>query len=286
MKEVFGANLKMNPVAEGNPVLHLGNLLLGYLDKGIKTNDFQEVAVFAPALLLTPLFKYFPSLGELLQQKKIRIGAQEVSEHVSGAYTGQTSPVWLRELGITDVLVGHSEVRDDYENLARKLTGVSDFNHPGQIDLLFNRIIKNSLDHGLRVTYCVGETQREKEQKQTDYVIEMQIKCGLEHLTGEALEKRVLIAYEPRWAIGGGKDPPTNEEIEFAHRKIRSVISDYGKNINPSELVIMYGGSMNPKNAKKIMQAKGVNGGLIGSASLDPAKFHQIADYRNLKPNS
>jgi len=276
--EIFGANLKMNPVPKDNKntsYQQLVNLVInGYLStdhRGIAGTAEKRIIVFAP-------FTHLPQLRNwksFLNNQKIELGSQDVSEQVSGAYTRQISPVWLKELGVSTVLIGHSEVRKEYEDILEEASPCGYYAEA--IDRLFNRKIRNALAHGLEIVYCVGETEKEKQKDETKKVIKRQIIYGLNAFNKEELGK-VIIAYEPRWAIGGGKPIPSDEEIRTAHNQIRENACEVGFNLE--KLIIMYGGSMDESNAGRIMAIPGVNGGLIGSASLNSERFAGIVNYR------
>ena len=294
-KEIFGANLKMYPVVEGYGEIDnsthivtspsdraVVDLLSSYVYKGIaggRKKDGRgcivggkdkEIIVFIPFMFLDGL----TSIG-MLRKNESKLGAQDVGEYASGAHTRETSPVWLNNLNINDVLVGHSEVRDEYEKL---MDSCGNTGHREPIDELFSRKIANALKYGLRVTYCVGETEEEKKGGLTYRVLERQIKVGLKSIGPTGLNQ-IIMAYEPRWSIGGDKPTPTTTEIKKAHAAIREFLKIYCGVSNPDCVPILYGGSMKPENAAQIMGIKGVDGGLIGSASLDAEKFAKIVNY-------
>lgn len=282
-KETFGANLKMNPAGE-KPTESVKSLLRAYVEEGATGNEKREVIVFAPFVFLSDLYSLrMTCLENFPSSNSLRLGAQDVSEYDSGAHTREISPLWLKELGVSDVLVGHSEVRGEYEKLLLEAWGHGKENYDkAALDMVFNRKIRNALTHGLRVTYCVGETKREKEQGLTKEVIKKQLTVGLKNVTGiedvGELERLLIIAYEPRWAIGTG-DIPTRKEIKEAHETVREVMGRMGYQEPDKNLVVMYGGSMKPENVREIMAVPGVNGGLIGNACLDARKFGKIVNY-------
>ena len=265
----------MYPVPKtGSSFSELERLMKDYSRNRITSNNDREVVVFAP-------FTHLDHLADLITklEVKLTLGAQDVSEHIFGAHTSEISSAWLKELRVKYILIGHSEVRAQYENLARQLTGVDEFSMPENIDLMFNRKIKNALKHRLKVIYCVGETEQEKSKSMTGYTIERQVRCGIRYLDLKDLEESLIIAYEPRWSIGGNKPTPTPEEIGRVNRMIRGN-AGYEKHPNPDNLPVLYGGSMNPENVRDIMAIPGVNGGLVGSACLDAEKFRRIVDYK------
>jgi len=145
-----------------------------------------------------------------------------------------------------------------------------------RIDSKFNARVRNALNHGFRVTYCVGELAEERAADQTNDVLDRQLTEGLKMIGSDGLV-RVIIAYEPRWAIGTGKTP-TTDDIAAAHDYIRWRAGNLG-HPRHEELVIQYGGSMKPDNVAEIMAVQGVNGGLIGGAALVGEKFAKIVNY-------
>lgn len=297
MKQVFGANLKQNPVdGTATTIWEAGSgaaflkLLQGYQKIGL--TDSVEIIVFTPGTHLCYAYERFPGL---FNSRSVRLGVQDISEFLSGAHTGEITPIWARQLGATDVLIGHSEIRETYEKIimdavmkgleqrelddSHNLSYLNLIRESGAltIDSMFNRKMKTALNHGLRPTYCVGETEYERNNNMTERVIARQIKTGLDGLESSDLI-HIIIAYEPRWAIGGNKPTPTMQEIEAAHEAIRSALKGAGHPDSDSATII-YGGSMKPENAREIMAVPGVNGGLIGTACLDPEKFQRIVDY-------
>jgi len=212
-------------------------------------------------------------LGEKGLRPRFRIGSQLVSQHMKGAYTGETSPAWL-EPSVLDVLVGHSEVRKSYEELSCD---------PAKLEAKFYAQAQSAINHGMRVVYCVGETLDEKTAGKTDAVLERQVIWGLSQLLLPAephLQHRepLIVAYEPRWSIGTGKIP-TPEEIKYAVDFIRGIIKNTST-LDFTGLKIIYGESMDEKNAASIMAVDGVNGGLIGGASLDAQRFAKVVKYK------
>jgi len=216
------------------------------------THDTLKVMLFAP-------FVYAPKVAELCANKpNIYAGVQNMYHEKSGAYTGEISPVMLKDIGIQAVIIGHSERRTLFhENnalLAKKVT--------------------SAVEHGLIPVFCVGETLQEREEDKTQKVIENQIKEGLFHLSATEFNK-VVIAYEPVWAIGTGKNA-TPEQAQEVHSYIRHLIQmQYGNEI-AQQTSILYGGSMKPDNAADLLAQPDIDGGLIGGASLKSKDFMQI----------
>ena len=188
----------------------------------------------------------------------IEIGAENCHFEKSGAFTGEVSPVMLKEMGVKYVIIGHSERRQYF----------------GETDVTVNKRLKNALDEGLKVILCVGETLEQREQGITAELVAMQTKIALLDVTKDQA-KNVIIAYEPVWAIGTGKTA-TSDQAEEVCAIIRNVIADI-YDIDVAEgMTIQYGGSMNAKNADELLSKVNVDGGLIGGASLKAEDFSII----------
>ena len=188
----------------------------------------------------------------------IQIGAENCHWEVSGAYTGEISAQMLSSMGVNIVIIGHSERRQYF----------------GETDITVQKRVRAALDAGLTVILCVGETLEQREQGITSELVAMQTKIALGGVSAEEL-KRVIIAYEPVWAIGTGKTATAQQANEVCHT-IREVIADlYGKDAADT-FTIQYGGSMNAGNAAELLAQPDVDGGLIGGASLKPQDFATI----------
>lgn len=191
----------------------------------------------------------------LLAQTPIQVGAQNLSDEESGAFTGEISAAMLKEAGCSTVLVGHSERRSKFK----------------ENNKLLNKKIKVALKHGLSVILCVGETLAEKNTLKTLDTLQQQIEEALKGLYENELEN-IIIAYEPIWAIGTGKSA-TVKEIEYAVKAIRKVIRDDFSSKAAEDICVLYGGSIQNRNISNLINAKGVNGALIGGASLEVNGF-------------
>ena len=188
----------------------------------------------------------------------IQIGAENCHWEVSGAYTGEISAQMLSSMGVNIVIIGHSERRQYF----------------GETDVTVQKRVRAALDAGLTVILCVGETLEQREQGITSELVAMQTKIALGGVSAEEL-KRVIIAYEPVWAIGTGKTATAQQANEVCHT-IREIIADlYGKDAADA-FTIQYGGSMNAGNAAELLAQPDVDGGLIGGASLKPQDFATI----------
>jgi len=260
-KEFFGGNLKQNP--KTNTALEI--LLNGYLSQGIRGNETKDVVIYISSFPLGQITGADPEFINQLKSRGIELGCQNVSEYDDhddkAPHTAQTSPLWLKNTGIENVLIGHSEVREEDEGVG----GVEE-----KINIKFNRKIKTALKYGLRVVYCVGETRQQRNSGLTDSTIIYQLELGLKDIDGNDLQK-IVIAYGPRWAIE--HEPPTSEEIRQAHQSIL----DYTDNRIP----VIYEGGVSPENIRKIMSIENVSGVLVGGASLDAEKFGKIVGWRN-----
>lgn len=188
----------------------------------------------------------------------IEIGAENCHFEKSGAFTGEVSPVMLKEMGVKYVIIGHSERRQYF----------------GETDVTVNKRLKSALEEGLKVILCVGETLEQREQGITAELVAMQTKIALLGVSKEDA-KDVIIAYEPVWAIGTGKTA-TSDQAEEVCAIIRNVIADIYDNETAQGMTIQYGGSMNAKNADELLSKVNVDGGLIGGASLKAEDFSII----------
>ncbi len=195
---------------------------------------------------------------EAAQGTNIQIGAENCHWEKSGAYTGEISAEMLASMGVNIVIIGHSERRQYF----------------GETDVTVQKRVRAALDAGLTVILCVGETLEQREQGITSELVAMQTKIALGGVSKEEL-KRVIIAYEPVWAIGTGKTATAEQANEVCHT-IREVIAGlYGKDAADA-FTIQYGGSMNAGNAAELLAQPDVDGGLIGGASLKPNDFATI----------
>ena len=212
----------------------------------------EQLAVIAPFTQLETLKRELDGTG-------IKVGAQNVHFEKSGAYTGEISVSMLKELDIDLCIVGHSERREYY----------------GETNEIINEKVKSALAHDLKPILCIGEKLEEREAGTMEAVIKDQIIGGLQNVTAEEMAN-VVLAYEPVWAIGTGKTA-TPAQAQEVHAFIRNLLTDlYGKEV-AENVTIQYGGSMNDANAAELLAQKDIDGGLVGGASLVPAKFTVIA---------
>ena len=195
---------------------------------------------------------------EATKGSNIKVGAENCHWEKSGAYTGEISTEMLTEMGVEYVVIGHSERRQYF----------------GETDVTVQKRVRAALDAGLTVILCVGETLEQREQGITSELVAMQTKIALCGVSEEEL-KRVIIAYEPVWAIGTGKTATAEQANEVCHT-IRECIASVYSQAAADGITIQYGGSMNAKNAAELLAQPDVDGGLIGGASLKPQDFATI----------
>ena len=209
-------------------------------------------------VIVCPPFPFLEMASDYANDSYFMVGAQNVADHESGAYTGEVSAEMLASCEIDYCIVGHSERRQYY--------GETDQTVAAKVDLL--------MKHGLKPIVCVGEVLDEREAGRQFDVVKRQVEGGLFHLTAEQM-KDVVIAYEPVWAIGTGKTA-TPEQAQEMHAHIRSLlVGKWGKEV-ADEVSILYGGSCKPSNAKELFACPDIDGGLIGGASLKADDFMGI----------
>ncbi|MBO7525731.1 MAG: triose-phosphate isomerase [Clostridia bacterium] len=244
-KPIIAGNWKMNKTASE------GVELVKELMPLVK--DAQcDVVVCVPA---TDLY----AVGQAIKGSNVKLGAQNVHFAKSGAFTGEISADMLKELGVEYVIIGHSERRQYF----------------GETDETVNKRTIAALEAGLTPIVCVGESLEERESGKTEALLKKQVEEGFKGV--EDITK-LVIAYEPIWAIGTGKTA-TSEQANETIGYIRSVVAEmFGKDA-ASKVRIQYGGSMKPSNAKELMAMEEIDGGLIGGASLKAVDFSQVVNY-------
>ncbi len=210
------------------------------------------------AVAVCPPFPYLSAVAEVLQGSRVALGAQNCYPEKEGAFTGEVSPAMLVDVGCRYVILGHSERR-------HKL---------GESDAFINRKVHAALAAGLEVILCLGETLEERQANRTEAVLQTQLIGGLAGLDEAAL-RRMVLAYEPVWAIGTGQNA-TPEQAQQAHAFIRGHIRQQFGAEAASTLPIQYGGSVKPDNAASLFHQADVDGGLIGGASLNADHFLAI----------
>jgi len=202
-------------------------------------------------LMIAPMTVCLGTASEMIKDSCIHLGIQNMHYEEQGAFTGETSPLVLKELGAEYVIIGHSERRQYFD----------------ETNQMINKKIKAALHYGIRPILCIGENLKQKELGTSKEVLKIQI-C--EALEGIDNKEYIDIAYEPIWAIGTGESA-TPKDVQEIHEYIRLIIGN-------KESRIIYGGSVNENNAESLISQPAINGFLIGSASLDPQKMLKILD--------
>ncbi len=246
-KKVIAGNWKMNKNPEEAKK---------YLEEFIPLvkDATAEVILCAPYLDLKCMVKHTNGTN-------VKIGAQNMHWEETGAYTGEISGSMLKSIGVEYVIIGHSERRGYF----------------AETDETVNKKIKAAFANELKPIVCVGETLDEREQGKTKEVITTQTKLALEGLTNEQVEN-TIIAYEPIWAIGTGKTA-TSEDANNSIKEIRDEICKIYGQMTSERVIIQYGGSVKPTNAKELFNTSDIDGALVGGASLKPEDFAAIVNY-------
>jgi triosephosphate isomerase len=213
----------------------------------------------APEIVICPPFPSLNIAVELCLQSRVRVAAQNMHEEPEGAFTGEVSAPMLLELGVQGVILGHSERRRQF----------------GETDEALARKVPAALDAGLEPILCVGESEAQRDAGETEDVLTRQIEADLVNVRDERLGK-VVIAYEPIWAIGTGRTATTAQAQE-AIALIRALIERRSAEA-AAAIRILYGGSVKPDNAGELVSQPDIDGALVGGASLDPADFAVIVD--------
>ncbi|MDR2123143.1 MAG: triose-phosphate isomerase [Flavobacteriaceae bacterium] len=243
-KKIVAGNWKMNKT------LPEAKSLLAEIDSYIQSNSSKcEVIVGIPFVYLE---------NAKVNHKNLKVFSEDISEHKSGAYTGEVSAEMLKSVNVDGSIIGHSERRQYHK----------------ETDEQIGAKIKIALEYGLTPIFCNGEILEERKAGRHFDVVKKQTEVALFGLTAEEISK-VIIAYEPVWAIGTG-ETATPEQAQEIHAHIRSLIADkYGKEVADS-ISILYGGSVKPSNAKEIFSKPDVDGGLIGGAALNINDFSAL----------
>lgn len=240
-KKLIAGNWKMNGSSAANEAL------LKAVIAGMSGNECQ-VAVCVPA-------PYLSQVQALVAGSGIDCGAQDVSQHESGAYTGEVSAAMLKDLGVRYVIVGHSERRQ----------------YHGETDAQVAVKAQRALANGVTPIVCVGETLAEREAGQTELVVKRQLAAVI-HTNGHCISE-IVVAYEPVWAIGTGKTA-SPEQAQQVHAVLRSQLN--AATPHADRVHILYGGSMNAANAAQLLGQPDIDGGLVGGASLKAPDFLSI----------
>lgn len=251
-KYLIAGNWKMNKTAsEGADLVAEINLSVG------KQTDVTVV--------VCPPFTALESCARQVENSNVQLGAQNMHPKAEGAYTGEISPVMLRSLFCTFVILGHSERREYF----------------AESDAFINEKVQAALDSSLKPILCVGETLAQREAGQTMDVVRTQLRGGLQGVNADHAE-HLVIAYEPVWAIGTGRTA-TPEMAQEVHAFIRAELTALFGEIAADKIRILYGGSMKPDNAADLLDQPDIDGGLIGGASLKAKSFIELVQIAQSK---
>jgi len=215
-------------------------------------------------VVIAPVFTALKTVVDRLEGSNIRVAAQNCSTEVEeGAHTGEVAAFMLREVGVSYVIVGHSERRQFYF----------------ETDTMVRRKVLAAISSGLTAVMCVGESLAQRDQGIAEPVVSGQLSGGLSGLTASDLD-RIIVAYEPVWAIGTGRTA-TPEQAQVMHAFIRRVFAERYSEEAAQALRILYGGSVKPENIAGLMSKADIDGALVGGASLKAESFAQIVNYKN-----
>jgi triosephosphate isomerase (TIM) len=245
-KKIVAANWKMN-MTQAESAAFVESLL-------IDIGDISDVEV-----VIIPPFTAIAKVTEALgKAQNIKIGAQNMHWERSGAFTGEISAALLRDLFVRYVVLGHSERRRLF----------------GETDEIVNRKVRAAHEATLRPIVCVGETLEQRDRGNVEKILAIQLRGSLAELSAKELGETV-IAYEPIWAIGTGRNA-TPQQAQEAHAFIRKTLGELSDVATADRMRIQYGGSVKPDNARELMSQTDIDGALVGGASLDPRSFAQI----------
>lgn len=271
-KPVIAGNWKMNKtIGEARDYASV------IVEKVKQLEDADKVTI-----VLCPPFTALSAVADVLKDTSIYLGAQDMFYSDWGEFTGEVSPLMLKDAGCQYVIIGHSERRGtkylepaelQNQEEENKWKGAQELFQ--ETDRCINLKVRSALQYGLVPIVCIGETSYQRQQGRTEQVLATQLAEGL-HGLNESQLIEVIIAYEPVWAIGKGKKPATPEEAQETHSFIRNFLRDkFGATV-ADKMRILYGGSINEKNVSQLMQLPDVDGGLVGRASWQPDSFLTI----------
>lgn len=245
------------PIIAGNWKMYKTNTEARALVNGLK----EKTMPAAVEVVLCPPFTALTTVAELLQGTAIGLGAQDLFWEDEGAYTGEVSPLMLKELGCSYVIIGHSERRQYF----------------GETDETVNKKVKAALRHGLKPIICVGESLQQREVGETNAFVAGQVEKALDGLAPESIPQ-VVIAYEPIWAIGTGRSSSGSDANEVIGLVRQTIAKKFGSSL-AEQVRIQYGGSVKPGNIKEFMDQPEIDGALVGGASLKAEDFYGIISY-------
>ncbi len=212
-------------------------------------------------IMIAPTYLSLPLVAQKLFGTNVKVGAQNLYFEKEGAYTGEVSAEMIKDSKAEYVIIGHSERRQFF----------------GETDESVCKKIKAAFTANLIPVMCIGESEQERDEKNTFSVLDKQVKNGLKDLGSDDL-KTLVLAYEPIWAIGTGKTASV-DQVNEVHKYLRSLIGQLFSNDFADNIRILYGGSVKPENVKELMALEDVDGALVGGASLDPDKFIKIIGF-------
>ena len=249
------------PMIAGNWKMHLTRKeakdLASSIKKGLDPDLKHEV-------LLAPTFTNLEVVKNTIGNSRILLSAQNMCWEEKGAFTGEVSPIQLKDIGCDYVIIGHSERRKIF----------------GETDEILNKKIKSALKNSLKIIFCIGETLEERENQQTYRILQTQLQNGLKDISKDEISK-IVIAYEPVWAIGTGKTA-TPDQAEDAHIFVRKEMERlYNKNTSDN-IRILYGGSVKAENIDELMSRPNIDGALVGGESLKADKFLRVIHYQKV----
>lgn len=245
-RRIIAGNWKMH-----NNISESQNLVTKLVTGLTNQNLIREV-------IICPPFTSLSETSNLLKGTKIELGAQNMHFEEKGAFTGEISSDMLKSVGCKYVILGHSERRTIF----------------GETDELINKKIKKALSSELTPIFCIGESLEQRENGTTNDVIKRQVLEGIKDIKEEDVNK-IIIAYEPIWAIGTGKTA-TPEQAQEVHKFIRSILKEIFSEATSENIPILYGGSVKPNNAEDLLAKEDIDGALVGGACLDAESFVSI----------
>lgn len=212
-------------------------------------------------VMIAPPYVFLSSLANTLRDSKVLLAAQNVCWAEKGAFTGEISPVMLRSLCCNYAIIGHSERRHIF----------------GESDVMINKRVTGAMDFGIVPVFCIGETLEERQAGNTFSVLEAQVKEGLANIEIDDPNK-IVVAYEPVWAIGTGKTA-TEEQVQEVHAFLRELLGNIYEKTIAAQIRILYGGSVNAGNVDDLMAQPDVDGALVGGAALKAESFRRIIQF-------
>ncbi|MFH0926292.1 MAG: triose-phosphate isomerase [bacterium] len=248
-RPIIAGNWKMNKTIFEAEVLVKGLIPL------VRESKTVDVVVVPPYIALK-------TISNLIKDTNVELGAQNIFWEEKGAYTGEISPVMVKDAGCQYAIIGHSERRQYF----------------GETDQTVNKKIKAALSNDLTPIACVGESLEQREEGETFKVIDIQVRNGLASLTNDQMEK-IVIAYEPIWAIGTGKNATPGQANEV-HFYIRGLLKKFFSDDVALKVRIQYGGSVKPDTIDELMAQPDIDGALVGGASLQADSFARIVNFQ------